>query len=382
MKKASMQTVKANNKGLVLSCLHGGAVSRAEIVKRTGLSKAAVTLIVNDCIEKGELVECGINASGSVGRPTVDIDIVPDYRYAVGFSIQRSTASVCVTDLKSNPIDVITAPMDNFTAAHDMMDWLVEGMEKILKENRIPMEKIIGIGISCPGPLDYRSGVVLNPPNLSLLHYFPVKDYLKSRTGLPVFLDNIAIALAISETGAGNDGFRNCMFIVSIDGIGSATILDGQVYRGSNGFSGELGHICVGGDAVCDCGNTGCLERYITVKALRDRFGFGDYEDIVVGKMKGDAKAEEIFEFAVQKLSQAVVSAVNLMDLDAVILFGDLNDSKGLMVKRLREEIARRSMIASAHPVAVRGSRLNDDSNITCSTAAIIKAYFEQRISD
>ena len=100
MKKVDLQKVKANNRGLILSCIADGAVSRAEIVKKTGLSKAAVTLIINDFIEEGRVVEKGVDNSHCVGRPAISLELVPDYCYAVGFSLHRQSVSVCIVNYK------------------------------------------------------------------------------------------------------------------------------------------------------------------------------------------------------------------------------------------------------------------------------------------
>ncbi len=382
MKKASVKTVKSNNRALILGALMSGPVSRSEIVKKTGLSKAAVTLLINEFIEDGIVEEKGISSvSGSVGRPAVKIDIVPRFRYAAGFSLHRKKLAVCIVDLKNQPVDVCEYKTEDFSSPKEAIDRLYKKLLEMLSENNIKAEELIGIGISSPGPVDFKKGLILTPPDLKIFHNFPAKDYLASKTDLPVFLDNNSALLALREDMLRKNHFRNCLFVVMADGVGSAILADRKLQRGAGGFAGEIGHTTVMPDGEeCPCGNKGCLERYISMSGLKNRFGFKDYCDVIEDYSKGDEKAIEIMNFISQKLSTAVINAVNMFDLDGVILYGELNDSRGILINMLGDAINKRSIISNAHKINVSTSLQGEESNVLCSVSAILKAFYDQRI--
>lgn len=381
MRKADNATVRANNRALILNSLSKGPLSRAEIVAGTGLSKAAVTSLVNEAIECGELYEIGAQTTGNVGRPSVKVDIVSNYKFVIGFALHRKTLSVCIVDLKSNPCFVKVFETKDFDFPQNALDRLFDEAFIAVKRLNIKAESILGIGISCPGPLDYKIGKVLNPLDFELFWDFNIKDYLRTKTDMPVFLDNNAVLLALREELLFASEFKNGMFAVCADGIGSAILYKGNVLRGSNGFAGELGHISVETDGeICSCGNTGCLERYLSLSRLKIKFGFSDYNSVVKDYRKGIEKAKETVNYISRTFSKALVSAVNLLDLDGIILYGELNDKYGITAKLIENEIYKRSIIIKTHKVTVKSSKLKEDSNILCSCCAVIKAYYDQRI--
>ena len=383
MKKATIKTVKSNNRALILGALMSGALSRAELAKKTGLSKGAVTLLVNEFIEDGVLEDIGLmnfNA-GVVGRPAIKVDIVPDYRYAAGFSLHRKNLAVCLVDLKNREIDSFSYKTEEFSSAKEAIDSLYEKLLEILKKHNIPMSKLLGIGISAPGPVDFKKGLILTPPELVLFHNFPAKDYLSAKTSLPVFLDNNSALLALREDMLRKAHFKNCLFVVTTSGIGSAILEDRKLHRGAGGYAGEIGHTVVVSDGEeCPCGNKGCLERYIKGSDLKKRFGFQDYKKVIEDYSNGDEKAKEIVDFVSEKLSNALINAVNMLDLDSIVLYGELNDNRGILINRISEAINSRSIISAAHKINVSPSLQSEEGNILCSTAAILKAFYEQRI--
>lgn len=381
VKKSNISHVKINNKAVILNSLRAGAVSRADIVKLTGLSKAAVTLMINDFIAEGQIVEKGAEHPVGVGRPPVVIELVPDYRYVAGFSLHRKTISVCIVNLKSELIDNFSAPTSDFSSPAAAIDFLFDQLILLIKVNDIPAERIAGIGVSCPGPLDYRSGLILTPSELELFNFFNIKSYLSAKTSLPVFLDNNSVLLAISEDQLRGNSFESYLFVVVADGIGSAIVSGQEIYRGSSGHSGELGHMTINmNGAVCPCGNRGCLERYVSMAALKEKFGFIHYPAVVDRACAGDDDALSIINYIADAFSAALVSAANLIDLDAIILHGEFNYRQELLFGRMQELVNSHALIANAHPIKIVSSLLQKDSIITCSTAAILKAYFEQRL--
>ncbi len=146
-----------------------------------------------------------------------------------------------------------------------VIERICQGIEQVMGE-----EKVEGIGIACPGPLDARTGVVLSPPNLPGWDRIPLKDRLEERFGVPVRVENDANAAAWGEylLGAGR-GADPMVYITVSTGIGGGIVLDGRLYRGADTFAGEIGHTIVDpGGAPCSCGRRGCLEALASGTAI------------------------------------------------------------------------------------------------------------------
>ena len=381
MKKSDTKSIKANNTALIYDCLLRGIDTRAEIAAASGLSKATVTTITSELIAQGELREVGADGTGAVGRPRVALDIVADYRYAVGISLHRRRLAICLVDLKFDLLDSFSVPTENFSRAEDALDTLYDAMLSMCARHAIPVERIIGIGISCPGPLDYRQGIVHNPPDLALFHNFHVREYLAQKTELPIYLDNNSVLLAMYERRLRKNAHRNWVFVAVTDGIGSAIFSEGTVFRGSGGYAGELGHTAVeAGGIPCACGNRGCLERYISMRALRERFGFEDYKEVAQSAERGSADALGILAYIADKLSVALVNCVNLFDPEAIVLYGELNEAKDQLFPMISQRINRHSAVAAVHSVELSPSLIAERGDLISSADAILNAWFSRKL--
>lgn len=377
----NVKTVKNENRALVFRYLRHRAMSRAEISRLSGMSKSAVTMITNTLIEEGQIAEIG-SADASYGRKPILLDIVADYKYAAGIALHRDDVYVCLTDLESHMMAYKHFPTNRWQDPYVLLDDAYDVILSFLRERNIPFEKCLGIGVSAPGPLDYVSGRILNPPDFRLFHYVDVGDHLRKRSGFPVMVDNNAVLFAMQEYATqAQSRYRNLMFVSVLGGIGSAVLTEGKLFRGFGGFGGELGHTSVHPDGLpCDCGNRGCLERYVSMKALKERFGFEDYERLIDRAYLGDVSARHVIEYIARELSPALVNAVNLFDLDAVIFYGELSYRPRLLSELLHEKLQSRAVLTRTHDVAIVFSKMDRDTAYSSVTAAIVNAYFDQRL--
>lgn len=383
MKKTDFQDVKKSNRKLVLSCLSDGCRSRAEIVRQSGLSKAAVSLITNEFIEEGSVVEKQIMPSGSVGRPSIELELVPDFCYFAGFTLFRKKVTVCLVNHCSELIDYTDYDTESFTNPDRLLDCLWDELINIMDKNGLEQSKLMGIGIVAPAPLDYRNGIILTPPNFPLFQNYNIKEYLATKTSLPVFLDKISVLLAITDAKLRETKYRNSLFIfTSHDGIGSAIVTDNQLFRSFGGHSGEFGHTSVEPNGpLCECGNVGCLEKVLSPKYLEETFGCSfNYRELVDLCYDGDKKAIRILDYIASKLSFAIINAVNLIDPDAVIIHGVFNYRNEMLFGKINDRVNKHSLISRVHPIEILPSLISPKDKISSSTSSIIKAYFEQRL--
>ena len=377
----NVNSLKNHNRALIFSHIRRQPMSRIQLSHLTGLTKSAITIIASDLIREGQLIEMGATRS-TVGRKPITLDIVKDFKYAVGVSLHRKRVTVSVVNLKSELLDYDTAALNSFNHYADALVWICGAINRLLQKNNILPEKLVGIGVSCPGPLDYEQGVILTPPNFNMFHNTPIVKLLKEQFYLPVYLENNAVLLAMNEYFYGSmKNFSNSIFVIISNGIGSSIIMNGEIYRGFKGHSGELGHTSIDyKGAQCTCGGRGCLEQYATLKALKARFGFESYETVIDDAYLNKPYALNIVEYLVDCLSSAFVNVVNLFDLDSIILFGEYAYRNELLIDKLNTTVNSRSIINRAHQIKVLWSELNPDAPLISDTAVLLNNYFNQQI--
>ncbi len=375
----NVHSIKNDNRATILNLIRKAPVSRAEISATAGLSKSSVTMITNALIAEGQIKEIGTEES-AVGRKRILLDIVANYRFAAGIILHRRDIKVCLTDLKGEVLDKEKTEIERFSSSTEVIDYTVNTVFELMRRNNLSKDDCIGIGVSCPGPLDITRGVILSPPHLDILHSVAVSDEIKARTGMNVALENNAVLLAMRENLM-REKMKNFMSVIISYGIGSAVVTGGEIYRGALGFSGELGHMSVvAGGLRCPCGNSGCLERYVSLSALKEHFGFDDYKKTVDLAYDGDESALEVLRYITSYLGSGLVNAVNLFDLDAIILHGDYSYRPSLLDGMLRDYVNQNSVVAAVHGVEIISSPERNDRAEGNSTAAIIEQYFDQTL--
>lgn len=200
------------------------------------------------------------------------------------------------------------------------------------------------IGICAPGPLDPKTGVILNPPNLPCWRDFPLAEKIVSRYHVPVEVDNDANAAALAETrwGAAR-GYRYVFYATIGTGIGTGIVFDGRIYHGHTGSAGEGGHVSIDyRGPLCSCGKRGCIEALAAGPAIgaraRAKLGAGSRSAILelamgdianvssesVGKAyaSGDPVAKEVLQETVEVLTPWLGNVVDLFDPDVLVLGG------------------------------------------------------------
>lgn len=376
----NVYSLKNSNRARILECVRHQPISRADISRQLGLTKSAVTTLANEMIREGLLFEAGpAEKSTAPGRTSILLDIVPSYAFAAGVTLHRRFISVCLTDLKAHSPVSVQMPLESFASPDMALDWIEQSIQRLMRQAGLPAQRCVGIGVSSPGPLDHAGGEILEPPGFSLFHHYPIVNRLRRHFDCPVFLENNAVSLALTDFWRRGGTLGNTLFVIVTDGIGSALLQDGRVFRGSQGYAGELGHISVDpqGDR-CSCGNRGCLERYASLEAMKARFDFEEYREIVDRAEQGDNTANAILQDLVTHMGMALVGSVNLFDLESIVIFGEYAYRAEILTKQIEQYIRRHSLICRAHPVSVLPSVLTLEDAHAASAISALNAFFEQ----
>ena len=240
----------------------------------------------------------------------------------------------------------------------------------------------LSVGICSPGPLDHRTGMLLDPPNLTGWVNVPLRQMLADRLGLPVTLEHDAKAAALGEYhyGAGR-GERDMVYIVVGTGVGSALILDGKVHRGRNNSAGEVGHITIRttGD-TCSCGNVGCVESFTAGPAIARAYrralavtgtpGQAESieaittERIVERARGGEALATQILADAGEALGTAVATLAMILDVELYVIGSSVAKAGDLLLEPARRAVVHHAYRSVATRVRIVRSELEDDGPI------------------
>lgn len=307
-------SMRMKNEKIILSLINREPISRADIAKKTGLTKAAVTIIVEDLLKRGIVTEERAEDFAGVGRTPILLRLCGNSTYFVGVNIRRSSIIVGICDLLGNVISEHSLEMEKPETA-------IRGICSVIAEKiqmcDIPKEKIHKISVTTPGPVDIVSGCILNPPNFNPWHGINIKNEMAKYTDIPVILSNVSSAVAASEKyfGAARDS-ENFMTLLTDDGIGAGIFVGGKLFKGSC----EIGHISVKYDGErCECGNIGCLEKYASIPNILKGTGYKSWSECI------NARDMRIMTLEAEYLSAAIVTATNIFDLDCTILCGALS---------------------------------------------------------
>lgn len=373
---SNLKTVKRDNGSAILGWVRRKPISRVDISKLTGLSKSAVTVITKKLIDEGEIKEIGVEAI-NYGRHPILLDLVENYRYAIAVSITRSKVDVCIANLKLECVEQKSRDISEFSTPEAALDWVYEAGMELLKKNNIPKEKCLGIGIETPGPVDRKNGKILNPPNFPLFQNFLVKDYLKKISGMPVIYNKSASNLLLYEHVKRDPEIKNCLLVIIEDGVGSSFLQNNSIKLGAAGYMGEFGHMTVDiNGPVCECGNRGCLEKYITEKAIIERYGVESYKALVDSAYSGDKRALEIMDEIAAVFAAGITSVVNLLDLDLVIIYGELNYRHEMLFGKIAEIVNRTAIANVAHKVRIEPSSVEFGGTCEFVAANIMDKHF------
>ena len=316
-------------------------VTKARLASVTGLTFMAVKKILEELI-KLNLVREYSYQNGGVGRRAVTYTVNENYAYTVGLHINVFRTSAAVMDLQGKILEKETAEAAQASSQAELVEQISSLVERVIEKSGVCREKLLGLGVGAPGPVNSQEGVVLSPPNFPLLRYLPLKHILEERLRLPVFLQKDTNAIAMGEywRGAGA-GCSDMVYIEADMGIGSSFILNGATYEGANYIAGEFGHITLDlNGPVCNCGGRGCLEAVGSGLALlrqmkeqlaelpghplyEKRAGL-TIEDLMEMARKNDPLTISTLNKAAFYMGAAVSNLINILDPQLIILGGIL----------------------------------------------------------
>ncbi len=383
--RADQTTVRRTNLGVVLRHVATrGRCSRARIASETGLTRGTVSSLVSELIDLRLLRETGEDESpGSVGRPAQVLEL-DDHVVGVGLEINVDYLAVWAEDLVGRLQWESRVHVDNRSAAPEpVLDRLAEmaldAIDVVSREGRV----VAGVAAAVPGLADVHSGVLLRAPNLGWTEV-DVAAELGARLGsVAVQVENEANLAALAEHRMGvARGVRSFLCVFGEVGVGAGIFVDGELFRGAHGFGGEFGHISVRPDGLpCKCGATGCIETFAGLEAIARRaeivLDAGSQardltRELFVRAEAGHPAVLESLRDTGRCLGVGLASAVNLFDVEVVVLGGCFGSLARWLVDDVRAVLDERVLSSAWSDVEVRVSEFGEGAAVRGAAAVTL----------
>lgn len=384
--------LKNHNRHAILDLIRftPGGISRAELARQMGLSRTAVTSIINNLLDAGIVHETESGPAPSGRRPIL-LEIDPQRGFVVGVDIGVTHLTLVLSDIAARVIREVEVPFDVSDGPDAGLRKVDEQVQALLDQAGLALQDVLTIGVGVPGPIAVDRGTVISPPIMPGWDNYPIQSALQDCWGIPVSLNNDAELGALGEWAYGvGRGVSNLVYIKVGSGIGAGLILNNMIYRGTRGTAGEIGHLTVDDQGpICTCGNRGCLEvlaggRAIARQAQRAVFSGQRTQmvnikpvekitsrEVIIAAQRGDLVAQQIVSEAGAFIGTAIAGLINVLNPDIVVVGGGLAQSGDLLLEPIRRAVRQRSLRAAVQAVRITGAVLGRRSS---SMGAVVQA--------
>lgn len=398
MKKTTDQALfREANLSLVLRNIHNEApLSRAKLAVMTELNKSTVSSLVEDLLARGLIHEIGMGTIGT-GRPATLLEINPKAGGIIGVELGVDFVAVALMDFVGKVIWTRKEKADPFEEQTKTIDQTLDLVDEAVAQCRSSKLRLLGLGLAAPGTVDLQEGVMVYSPNLRWRNV-PLRKIFSEHTGLNVFIENDANAAGVAEHLFGvMRQTRDFIFIYAGVGVGGGLFLNGKLYRGHNGYAGEIGHMSTlseGNGEMCLCGNPGCWETAVNQRALIRRVESGlqnGHSSLVQNLMleknesalsvelikqaadAGDEVALGSFVEVGRAMGQGIAGIVNIFNPEKVVIGGTLSAASGHLLPAMKEAISQRALNDVLKKTDVIPSVFGDDASLFGAVAIVVE---------
>ncbi len=339
--EVKLKSIKSNQlKNMIIKSLYfDKAKSCADLCELFNKSFPSMSKAINELIEEGFVIEQGY-AQSSGGRRPLLYAINAKAMYILAVAMDQLSTRIQLVDLQNHPVIDLWMFDLNLSESVNALDLLISQINHYINNSPVSKDKIAGIGIGMPGFINPVKGVNYTylDPGLKTL-----TQYITDETGLDVYLDNDSSLIALAEQKFGVAKFQKEVMVINLGwGIGLGMIVNGEIFRGKNGFAGEFSHIPLSENGLlCACGKQGCLEAEASMLVVSNKAIEGirqgrvtnlkqiDIENskqigdaIMEEALKGDRFAIELFTDAGIKIGKAIAILIHIMNPQTIVLSG------------------------------------------------------------
>ena len=308
-----------------------GICSRVEIANKVGLDQATVTRAVQKLVEKEIVFESILSKeTRQRGRRSIGLQLSANRYRLVVVRLQRLSFKVALLDLTGNILEETEHPIDALQKPAHIFDLIVQAIEKVMTDCS---EAVLGMGLTLPGPfLEQTERILLMTESPDWENFDLVHRLRKHFSNIPLYSkhDAKAAALSVWKTQGITEDSEVMLYLSAGQGIGAGLVINGEVFRGSQGTAGEIGHTSIKQDGPqCYCGNYGCLEIYCSRLTLfrnlkansRHSLPYPlNIDDVVQAYQMGDKEVVKEVDQMANYLAQGLVNVINLVNPDMIVL--------------------------------------------------------------
>ncbi|TNH23062.1 ROK family protein [Micromonospora orduensis] len=356
-----MRTVDPLHVRLLRLLRDEGAVSRAELGDRLQMPRPRLLAELDRLVALGYVAEAGLAASRG-GRRSTLVELNPNLRFAA-VDLGASSMDVEVVNGRLEPVAHYAEPADIRNGPKVTLQRVNELLHKARVDGAY--ERLDAVGIGVPGPVSFRDGVPVSPPIMPGWDRFPVRELLSREHGCPAVVDNDVNIMAIGERHGGvAHSVDDFLFVKIGTGIGCGIYLTGEVYRGTDGCAGDIGHIQVDSHGpMCSCGNIGCLEALFSgaalakdataaarsgaSPALAERLtqrGVVTALDVAEGAVEGDVTCIQLIRDGGRRVGGVLAGLVSFTNPSMIVIGGGLAQLGHILLAEIRSVVYRRSL--------------------------------------
>ena len=370
-------------------------ISRAELVKITGLNKATVSSLIAELIETRCVLEAGIGESNGVGRRSLLLDVNPARGCIVSGEIGADFVSVICANFAT---EIVWREKENREGGGSPEAVIARTVELLRAAQVAGCAKgapLLGLALGVPGLVNLESGTLLYSTNLEWRN-IPLQEIISRHFQTTVYLDNSATLAALGEQYFGvAEGYRDVLYLNAGVGLGGGMVLEGRLYGGAAGFASEFGHMTMDPEGeLCKCGNRGCWETQVGQSALfrqiRQAIEGGaasrlaemvnDNPDqltvqiVAEAARSGDSVALAALQQVGRHLGIGIASLVNALNPELVVLGGTLSEAGDLFMETVRDEVGRRALYWNRETARIEIAKYEADATVMGGIARICQS--------
>ncbi len=377
-------STRRRNRVQVLDALRSsGSASRADLARRTGLSRSTISGLITELIADGLVVDRAETRDPGAqgGRPGALLSLDRSAGAALAIDFGHTHLRVALADLSAEILAERERKVDVDGSAAEALDAAAQLTREVLEEAGLQVDDLIGAAMGLPGPIDRATGVVGSSvilPDWVGLH--PAQEFAR-RLGAPVgvIVDNDANLATLGEARFGAAiGASDLVYVKVASGIGAGILLNGRLHRGAAGSAGELGHVLHDADGdICRCGNRGCLETVAAaaplLRLLRHRHGPElTTRGMVELAASGDVGARRVLIDAGRAIGRSLADLSNVLGPDKIVIGGDLGGTGSALIEGVRESLGRFALPAVVGSLELVGGELGGRAELLGGLSLVI----------
>ena len=372
------------------------SLSCADLSELVGKSIPLVTKVISELIESGHIIENGYAASTGGRRPLI-YSLKANEIFIVSVAMDQLYTRITIFDGLNKqvlPTQTFELPLlDNKNAVGDLIDIINDSIVRA----EIDRYKIIGVGIGMPGFVNSKLGI--NYSYLQTPDRDSLRDYLEKTLQLSVLLDNDSSLIALAESKFGLAKGRKDVMVINVGwGIGLGMIVNGELFRGHNGYAGEFSHIPISDneETLCDCGKRGCLETEATLRVVANKAiqlikegkitnlplknsAEEMYEVVLDAANKGDQMSIELFSDMGYKIGKGIAILIHINNPELIVLSGRGAAAGKILMAPIQQALNKYCIPRLAEYAEVKVSKLGQDA-YSIGVAALVMENFGSNV--